>query len=70
MLIYQCVLIILTATLIYVVIQILNSFIHELFQCMTKARQDHNSASAQPTTLPEYKVWEEHWIRYTLIDRL
>ncbi|XP_065923524.1 transformation/transcription domain-associated protein isoform X7 [Magallana gigas] len=32
-------------------------------QCMTKARQDHNATSAQPTVLPEYRLWEDHWIR-------
>ncbi|KAJ8314001.1 hypothetical protein KUTeg_008562 [Tegillarca granosa] len=32
-------------------------------QAMTKARQDHNSGPASPSVLPEYRSWEEHWIR-------
>ncbi|XP_048245320.1 transformation/transcription domain-associated protein-like isoform X4 [Haliotis rufescens] len=30
---------------------------------LTKARQDHNSGPASPTALPEYRLWEDHWIR-------
>ncbi|XP_019648042.1 PREDICTED: transformation/transcription domain-associated protein-like [Branchiostoma belcheri] len=30
---------------------------------MTKARQDHNSSSAAPNIIPEYRLWEDHWIR-------
>ncbi len=30
---------------------------------MGKARADHNTAPASPTVLPEYKLWEDHWIR-------
>lgn len=33
---------------------------------MTKARQEHNTAPTQPSILPEYRLWEEHWIRYTM----
>ena len=33
------------------------------FQAMAKARQDHNTAPASPNVIPEYRVWEEHWIR-------
>ncbi|KAL3832377.1 hypothetical protein ACJMK2_024027 [Sinanodonta woodiana] len=32
-------------------------------QAMTKARQDHNSGPASPSVIPEYRLWEEHWIR-------
>lgn len=34
------------------------------FQAMAKARQDHNSANAVPAVIPEYRLWEEHWIRF------
>lgn len=30
---------------------------------MAKARNDHNTAPASPTALPEYRLWEDHWIR-------
>ncbi|KAK7109588.1 transformation/transcription domain-associated protein-like isoform X2 [Littorina saxatilis] len=30
---------------------------------MAKARQDHNTSPAAPNVIPEYRVWEEHWIR-------
>ncbi|KAI0213609.1 Transformation/transcription domain-associated protein [Lamellibrachia satsuma] len=32
-------------------------------QAMGKARQDHNSGPASLSILPEYKLWEDHWIR-------
>ena len=32
-------------------------------QAMNKARQDDNAGPASPTVLPEYKLWEDHWIR-------
>ena len=31
---------------------------------MAKARQDHNSGPATSSVLPEYKLWEDHWIRF------
>ena len=31
---------------------------------MNKARQDHNAGPASPSVLPEYKLWEDKWIRY------
>ncbi|XP_041366452.1 transformation/transcription domain-associated protein-like [Gigantopelta aegis] len=30
---------------------------------LTKARQDHNTSPASPSVLPEYRLWEDHWIR-------
>ncbi|XP_076468689.1 transformation/transcription domain-associated protein-like isoform X2 [Babylonia areolata] len=30
---------------------------------MGKARQDHNTSPATSTVIPEYRMWEEHWIR-------
>lgn len=30
---------------------------------MTKARADHNTGSASPAVLPEYRMWEDRWIR-------
>ena len=30
---------------------------------MGKARQEHNQSAASPNVLPEYKLWEERWIR-------
>ena len=32
-------------------------------QAMAKARQDHNAGPASPAMLPEYRLWEDHWIR-------
>ncbi|XP_060086157.1 transformation/transcription domain-associated protein-like [Ylistrum balloti] len=32
-------------------------------QAMSKARSDHNSGPASPSVLPEYRLWEERWIR-------
>lgn len=37
---------------------------------MNKARQDHNSGPASPSVLPEYKLWEEHWIRYIVLNSI
>ena len=30
---------------------------------LSKARQDHNSGPASPSVRPEYRLWEEQWIR-------
>uniref|UniRef100_A0ABM0MIW8 Transformation/transcription domain-associated protein-like n=1 Tax=Saccoglossus kowalevskii TaxID=10224 RepID=A0ABM0MIW8_SACKO len=30
---------------------------------MSKARTEHNSGTASPSVFPEYRLWEEHWIR-------
>ncbi|XP_033101198.1 transformation/transcription domain-associated protein-like isoform X1 [Anneissia japonica] len=30
---------------------------------MMKARSDHNSGSQSPSVFPEYRLWEEHWIK-------
>ena len=32
-------------------------------QVMTKARADHNTGPASPAVLPEYRLWEERWVR-------
>ncbi|XP_064648217.1 transformation/transcription domain-associated protein-like isoform X2 [Lineus longissimus] len=32
-------------------------------QAMSKARSEHNNTNAAPTILPEYKLWEDHWVR-------
>ena len=34
---------------------------------MAKARQDHNAGPASSSVLPEYKLWEDHWIRYVFL---
>lgn len=33
---------------------------------MTKARQDANISPASPNLQSEYKLWEDHWIRFVL----
>ncbi|XP_077979126.1 transformation/transcription domain-associated protein-like [Glandiceps talaboti] len=30
---------------------------------MSKARTEHNSRPASPAVFPEYKLWEDHWIK-------
>ncbi|XP_053373271.1 transformation/transcription domain-associated protein-like isoform X1 [Mercenaria mercenaria] len=30
---------------------------------MAKARSDHNAGAASPSIIPEYRLWEDHWIR-------
>lgn len=30
---------------------------------MGKARLEHNTAPASPSVIPEYRLWEDHWIR-------
>ena len=30
---------------------------------MSKARNEHNTSPASPAALPEYKLWEDHWIK-------
>lgn len=30
---------------------------------MSQAREEHNKGPAPITNIPEYQVWEEHWIR-------
>ncbi|XP_052224459.1 transformation/transcription domain-associated protein-like isoform X9 [Dreissena polymorpha] len=30
---------------------------------MSKARVDHNAGPANPSIVPEYRLWEDHWIR-------
>ncbi|CAH1788418.1 unnamed protein product [Owenia fusiformis] len=30
---------------------------------MSKARAEHNSGPASPSIMPEYKLWENHWIK-------
>lgn len=32
-------------------------------EAIQRARDFHNTASAPPAILPEYKLWEEHWCR-------
>ena len=32
-------------------------------QVMGKARLEHNTAPAPPSMIPEYRLWEDHWIR-------
>ncbi|WAQ94363.1 TRRAP-like protein [Mya arenaria] len=33
-------------------------------QAMARGRADHNTGPASPPVLPEYRLWEDHWIRY------
>lgn len=37
---------------------------------MAKARQDHNAGPASSSVLPEYRLWEDHWIRCVLVALL
>ncbi|XP_074658755.1 transformation/transcription domain-associated protein-like [Tubulanus polymorphus] len=32
-------------------------------QAMSKARSEHNTTTASPTIIVEYKLWEDHWAR-------
>ena len=56
------------------VISVFNLFLHcvwksvriKLFlsQAMSRARSDHDAGPAPPTVHPEYRLWEEHWVRF------
>ena len=35
-----------------------------ILQAMGKARQDHNTGPSSPAIIPEYRMWEDHWIRW------